>query len=243
MPKMKRTGINVLLASEDSDPRSRNEFSRQLRTSVVLSPRRKEYAVSIAANEEELGALAKRFSLSRIDKLEANLVLARGRSSQSSSDGDCITVEGDVVSTVSQTCVRTNEDFNVDLEFELMSIVRATAAKAGDQMDDLGGLSAAEVDALINATKQKKKGKKRGGRKKAASGFGSKQNLNEVKIRELEDMLQDFNFEDDVVEDESVFASDGILDIGELVAQMFRLKLDPYPKKPGSEPVRYSITG
>ena len=56
-------------------------------------------------------------------------------------------------------------------------------------------------------------------------------------------MLQDFNFEDDVVEDESVFASDGILDIGELVAQMFRLKLDPYPKKPGSEPVRYSITG
>lgn len=241
---MKRNGTRRF-ASEINDPRSQNEFSRPLRTPIVLSPRRKEYAVSISATEEELKALAKRFSLSSIDKLEADLVLTRGRTGLSNSDGDCITVEGDVISAVSQTCVRTNEDFNVDVEFELMSIVRATAAKATDEIGSLGGLSGAEIDAAINAAtyQKKKKGKKKGGRKKAASGFGSKQNLNELKIREFEDMLQDFDYEDDVVEDESVFASDGILDVGELVAQMFRLKLDPYPKKPGTKPIRYSITG
>ena len=71
----------------------------------------------------------------------------------------------------------------------------------------------------------------------------NKQSLNEMRMKEIEELLQDFDIEEEVVEDENIFGTDGILDVGELVAQTFRLKLDPYPKKPGSEPVSYSITG
>ena len=238
-PKLKEKKVQM---SAIDDPRALNEFSRPLRTPVVLSPRRKEYSVSIQANEEELGALSKRFSLSHIEKLEADLILTRGRSGHSSSDGDCISIEGRVISAVKQTCVRTNEEFDVDLEFDLNSVVRATQMKPKQDIGDIGGMNAAEIEAVLNKGATGKR-KKKGARRKAASGFGSRQNLNDMKIREIEGMLQDFDYEDDVVEDESVFASDGILDVGELVAQMFRLKLDPYPKKPGSQPVRYSISG
>jgi len=68
-------------------------------------------------------------------------------------------------------------------------------------------------------------------------------NLDDMRMKEFEDLLQEFDLEEDIIEDENIFGLDGVLDIGELVAQTFRLKLDPYPKKPGSEPVSYSITG
>jgi hypothetical protein len=48
---------------------------------------------------------------------------------------------------------------------------------------------------------------------------------------------------EDIMEDEGILGEDGIFDVGELVAQMFRVKLDPYPKKPGTTPVSYTITG
>jgi len=34
-----------------------------------------------------------------------------------------------------------------------------------------------------------------------------------------------------------------MLDMGELVSQTFWLNLDPYPKKPGSGPVEFTISG
>jgi hypothetical protein len=62
-------------------------------------------------------------------------------------------------------------------------------------------------------------------------------------VMELQRMLQYDMSDDDVMEDEAIFPLDGMLDIGELVAQLFWLKLDPYPKKPGTDPVQRSITG
>lgn len=62
-------------------------------------------------------------------------------------------------------------------------------------------------------------------------------------MKALQDMLQEFDVEEDVVEDEAVLGPDGYIDIGELVAQLFRLKLDPYPKKPGSKPINLSFSG
>jgi hypothetical protein len=44
----------------------------------------------------------------------------------------------------------------------------------------------------------------------------------------------EYEVSDEIIEDESCFCTDGIVDCGEIVAQMFRSKLDPYPKKPGS---------
>jgi hypothetical protein len=46
-----------------------------------------------------------------------------------------------------------------------------------------------------------------------------------------------------LMEDEAIYCVNGALDVGELVAQLFWLQLDPYPKKPGTTPVQRSITG
>jgi len=50
----------------------------------------------------------------------------------------------------------------------------------------------------------------------------------------MKDILMEYELSDEIIEDESCFCTDGIVDCGEIVAQMFRSKLDPYPKKPGS---------
>ena len=53
-------------------------------------------------------------------------------------------------------------------------------------------------------------------------------------MKELQDIFMEYEVTDEIIEDESCFCTDGIVDCGEIVAQMFRSKLDPYPKKPGS---------
>lgn len=216
-----------------------NEFSRPLRTEAILGPRRREYTLEISANEEELDALAKRFSLSNIKKLYADLALSRDHQN-SSSDAECIQVRGDIVATVTQTCVRTNEDFEVDLEFNMNSIVKACGFRQED--GDLGGLSAADIEGALNAGggSNRRKGNKV---KKEGTVRNSKRDFDSMRIRDIEELLKDFDIDEDIVEDESIFGMDGMIDVGELVAQTFRLRLDPYPKKPGSEPVNYSITG
>ena len=46
-----------------------------------------------------------------------------------------------------------------------------------------------------------------------------------------------------LMEDEAIYSTESLLDVGELISQLFWLQLDPYPKKGGSGPVQYSITG
>ena len=63
---------------------------------------------------------------------------------------------------------------------------------------------------------------------------------------ELQEMLNRMDDEDEdlLIEDESIYSlSTGQLDVGELIAQNFWLGLDPYPKKPGTEPLQLEITG
>jgi len=48
--------------------------------------------------------------------------------------------------------------------------------------------------------------------------------------------MQGFDIQDDIIEDSSVY-DNGTIDVGELVAQIFRVKLDPFPKKPGTDPI------
>jgi len=48
----------------------------------------------------------------------------------------------------------------------------------------------------------------------------------------------------DVVEDEGIYSlSSDQLDVGELIAQTFWLELDWYPKKPGTDPMEFEISG
>jgi len=142
--------------------------------------------------------------------------------------GDFVQVRGDVIASVTQTCVRTNEDFDIEFEFELAVMVRACVVE-GREVEGVE-----EVDGVRKKKKNKKKAKNLG-----VNG----QRLDQMKIREIEDLIQGVDEDMEIVEDLAIMGSDGILDVGELVAQTFRLKLDPYPKKPGTEPVRYSITG
>lgn len=54
-----------------------NEFSRNYLTERVLGNKYRDYQVSIDASDEERAELAKRFDLSNISKLEAELVMRR----------------------------------------------------------------------------------------------------------------------------------------------------------------------
>jgi len=237
-----------------------NEFSRPTRTDVILSPRsrRRQYNTEISANNDELNALAERFKLSKISKLDATLTLTQDSASKRGSrtgnyGGECVQVQGDVIAKVTQTCVRTNEDFDIELEFSIFSIVRPIESRETSSSDDsvgteeLGGMSLSQIKEQLGGgggesrSNNKGKKKRRGGANSGRIDRGS--TLDDFKIRELEGLLNEYDVEDDVFEDENVLGSDGILDVGELVAQMFRVKLDPYPKRPGSEPVNYSISG
>ncbi len=256
-----RISHTLLFAAPGTPEAIPNEFSRPLRTETILGPRRKDYKIEISAKSEELQNLAKRFSLSNIEKLSADLTLTRNEGSSYARGGaECIQVRGGIEATVTQTCVRTNEGFEVDLEFDLNALVRSAGVrrenddgygnKSANDDVSLGGMSAAELEAAVdgggrNSRKQKHKKRRRsnGGNNLNMVNSNAANTLNEMRMKEIQELLENFDVEEDIVEDENIFGVDGIIDVGELVAQTFRLKLDPYPKKPGSEPVSYSITG
>lgn len=225
-----RSLVVVRSSTGSSITRPENEFSRLIDPERVLRIKR-DYVTDIEATPEECQALAERFELPNIGALKASLSL---RKEMSGSDG--IEAEGTITGTVTRTCVRTNEAFVLnDLEIPLYSIVRPVtpiAALAAQQQaleDQLGGLGQDE---------QKSKTRK-------SSYRPQDRNMDEMDILQLQRLLQsDINVEDDVLmEDEAIYSTDGTLDVGELVAQLFWLSLDPYPKKPGSDPVQISISG
>lgn len=233
--------------------RPANEFSRTYRVESVLSGghRQRDYHAKVEATEEELTQLAQRFELNQIYSLEAELDLRRERMTTSSTSPG-VEVEGTVHARVDQVCVRTGEIFDVDVQFQLFAIVRpiAVVGSAGSASGmDVAGAAPVEEEEVpqevldyeervskSNNKKDKDKRKKRDTRVKTP-------NLKDMDVMELQKLLQDFDVEDDVMEDEGIYGGDGMLDVGELVAQLFWLKLDPYPKKPGSSPVSSSITG
>ena len=106
---------------------ARNEFSRTISVSKWFnsggssSNRRgnKQMEMSISAKPAERTALATRFRLSNITALSAEIVVrpAMGVGSDTSDGNECIDASGTVCAEVTQTCVRTNEEFDVSLEF------------------------------------------------------------------------------------------------------------------------------
>lgn len=226
--------------------RPENEFSRRYRTDTVLPGGRtaRDYKVSIEANEEERAALAARFRLSEIARLEANVVLRRDKSG-SAYDTDDIHMDGTVLATVTQKCVRTNEDFDVNLEFDVNAAVRpvqSTETNDDADMEEIERALASSGGGGGGGGGGKRRNKRGGGGKRDKT-IRTDRSLDDVGMKALQDMLHEFDVEEDVVEDEAVLGSDGYIDVGELVAQLFRLKLDPYPKKPGSKPINLSFSG
>jgi len=83
------------------------------------------------------------------------------------------------------------------------------------------------VDAVRYETKR---------RSKRNDKIRSNQKVDESSIKQLQDNMQGFDIQDDIIEDSSVY-DNGTIDVGELVSQIFRVKLDPFPKKPGTDPI------
>jgi hypothetical protein len=228
-----------------------NEFSRPVSTDNILKTaggkRRvnKDYTIHLEATMEECQALAVRFGLSNIASLQADLAVRRPSEEVAGSGGGgssstqnyysnglvAVQVEGTVAAKVTQTCVRTNEDFEVDVEFPLSALVKPITHKKQ---------KTEEEEIVLRELKRS------GGAGAGKNGVkaDSVNNLND--IHQLQKLLQEIQADeiDNIIEDESIYSVDtGKLDLGELVAQTFWMTLDPYPKKPGTSPVSFSISG
>jgi hypothetical protein len=220
----------------------KNEFSRVYRSeSILVVAKRKEYEISIEASEDECAALAQRFSLPAIGNLEAELSLKNdslGGGKQGGYLGQTMEVKGTIRGNVTQTCVRTNELFDEEVEFTMFAVLRPSMDReiSSGGMDDLptnGDVSSTSPRRNNNKTKNKR----------STPAAKKHQSLEDMAMSDLQDLMEDFDLEEDIIEDENIYnAAKGQVDVGELVAQLFAVKLDPYPKKPGSKPVNLSFT-
>ena len=203
--------------------------------------------MDIEASEAECEALALRFNLKALSNLQANLALRPANYDRGSASSN-IYVEGKVSANVSQICVRTNEVFTADLEFPLECLVQP-----------MSPLSAAQLYGRNNEIEEEQKRPNKSSsssqRKKAKTIH--KKSVDEMDLLELQRLLQEDDMiqstdlffgeggslDDNILQDVSVYPSGGMLDVGELVAQLFYLQLDPYPKKPGTDLFHASISG
>mmetsp|Transcript_602 Transcript_602/g.943 ORF Transcript_602/g.943 Transcript_602/m.943 type:complete len:349 (+) Transcript_602:3-1049(+) len=253
---------------------SNNEFSRTIRVSqwfnaggggssggnAASRKRRNNMDLSISATPEECTALATRFRLTNITSLSAELAVKPalgagggdvssrgGRGGGKGGDRDCIEAVGTVCAQVTQTCVRTNEAFDVSLEFSFETVLRAMASSISVNIETTkeeplseGEFAALEAASKLLGNDSGKPRKKKGAQKNKHNGGSNKkgvrggQSIDDMGMKQLSDILMEYEVTDEIIEDESCFCTDGIVDCGEIVAQMFRSKLDPYPKKPGS---------
>jgi len=231
----------TFLSSPGKVERPENEFSRTYRIDRILrgGQTQRDYVVNVKAEEEEMKVLSERFELQNILNLEADLSMRRERvSSKSSSKVLGVEVNGTISARLTQICVRSGELFDMDVELPLFAVVRPISISGGRATVALTEEEDLQAELLAYEEELKKeKGRRRNKR------ITKTQGLKEMGMLELQNLLQDFDLEDDVVEDEAIYSSNsGILDIGELVAQSFFLKLDPFPKKPGSSAIEITIS-
>ena len=252
-------------SDNNSIQRPRNEFSRTVSPDQVLKLHGKhadlrQYSVDIDATPEECRALALRFQLPEIATLTANLNLSPEGRMDNRARG--ILVEGTARATVTQTCVRTNEPFEQALEFPIFTIVRPVDGGNGNNNNNAMLSSLLDNNSgtvpLTRSTKKKKNGSRRSSSKK--QNYYSDELALEQEEREetvmndprellqLQTMLETMELKeedlDDVFEDAAIFATNQMLDVGELLSQLLWLQLDPYPRKPGGpEKVQYTISG
>jgi hypothetical protein len=216
-----------------------NEFSRKVQPERILKSRR-DFVMDLEASESERAALAARFDLAEIGALHASVSLVP----ESTARGTGIQAHGSVTATVTQRCVRTGEAFQVDLEFPVEALVRPvrpllSSLSFAEEMEDGKGMRESRSSQKSMRNNMSKKSDR-------STGF------NGMDLAELQGLLE--GAENDgsgsidsssttLMEDEAIYSTESLLDVGELISQLFWLQLDPYPKKGGSGPVQYSITG
>ncbi|MGK6318939.1 YceD family protein [Sphingomonas sp. DT-204] len=139
------------------------EFSRPHRLDAIGAG---EASVTVAADEGERTALAKRFGLLAIDRLEARFAIKR--------DATGIVARGHLSAAVTQACVVTGEPLPVSLEEDFALRFLPEPDSAADEVE----LDADECD--------------------------------------------------------TVFYTDGAIDLGEAAAETLLLSLDPFPRGPNA---------
>ena len=120
----------------DDREASRPEFSRTVKVDQV---RRMAIETHIAADEAERAALARRFRLVSLDRLEADYSLIEEK--------DAILARGRVRATLAQPCVATGEPVpeTIDTDFALRFVVEAAdAPPEGEELE----LDAQDIDTI-----------------------------------------------------------------------------------------------
>lgn len=241
---------------------SLNEFSRILHIDRVFQHRRpgnnqeqRDHVVNVKADADECKSLAKRFDLKGLTRLEAELSFRPASEAlvggSGSGGGLPVEVEGAIEAHLTQTCVRTNEEFEIDVEFPIYAVVKPVTSNNDEDLRMLLMQQQEEEEAAAASGGKSKKKKKNKKRKKDDVFHENKKVHNLSDIFDLQAAIQEADFfgDDeggaaDLVEDEAIYSlSSEQLDVGELIAQTFWLQLDPYPKKPGSDPVSWEISG
>ncbi|KAG7341134.1 ACR domain containing protein [Nitzschia inconspicua] len=224
-----------------------------------LQNHQRDYELTIQATSDECMALCRRFELTQVNDLSASLKI---RPAMGAIDNLVlpVEVEGSITASVTQTCVRSNEQFQVEVEFPIYCLVKPMSMEAlwSSSSSTITSNNLMEDNDDYSTSKSKKKTNKRNNRRKNKA-VHSLEDVWELQSA-IQSNIRDANSGDDdtddlndplalhasatLVEDESIYSStSGRLDVGELVAQTFWLQLDPFPKKPGTGPMQMEITG
>ena len=223
-----------------------NEMSRTLSTESIFHTAggkrrqaKREYKMQVDASEEECKKLAERFGLPHISALSASVTIQRpsqemGGSTSYANGLSACQVDGSIEATVTQVCVRTSEQFTSDVNIPLKALVIPISPAQSNQNDN-DDVNAYDDEKLFRDLQQN------------ANLMDTKRLRNTQDILELSKLVDEAAKDSGdhvIVEDESIYsAQSGEFDVGELVSQTFWLGLDPYPKRPGTDPVQYSISG
>lgn len=111
------------------------EFSRIVKADQV---KRLTGDTHVEADESERAALARRFGLSALDRLEADYSLTQ--------EGDAILARGRVRAALAQPCIATGEPVaeTIDTDFALRFVVECEALPEGEELE----LDAQDVDTI-----------------------------------------------------------------------------------------------
>jgi hypothetical protein len=227
-----------------------NELSRTLSTESIFHTAggkrrqsRRVYEMHVEASEKECRELAQRFDLPAISSLSASVKIQRpsqemGGSTSYANGLSACQIDGGIEATVTQVCVRTSEQFTSHVNITLKALVIPISSAQSIQNSD-------EHDENLNYDDERLFRDLQKNTNRHILDTKSLRNTQDIlELSKLVDEVAEESGEHVIVEDESIYSAQrGELDVGELVAQTFWLGLDPYPKKPGTDPVQFSISG
>ena len=150
---------------------------------------------------------------------------------------------GTVNATVTQICVRTGECFNQEVYRGLGGgvVMKKNAPSEREESTENAESTAEEEGKKVKKKKKKDKAVGVEDVVKMAKVAAARQEDEEGDSAASFDLSFDDSEDFTVIEDDDTIVLNGArLDLGELSVQEIVANLDPYPKKPGSEPVRYS---